>query len=63
VDKKVYCGDCGAEAQFMPSGWRCPWATESHHRTLWVEGTTVVTCGAPYARERSLSLPTQTRTR
>lgn len=26
MTKPIYCHDCGAECQLLPSGWRCPWA-------------------------------------
>ena len=61
--QRRFCPDCGSEAQFMPSGWRCPWTTGSQRRTLWVEGSLMLSCGSPYERTRDLALPTQTRTR
>jgi hypothetical protein len=60
---RVYCPDCGVEAQMTASGWRCPWATASSRGTAWVGGEMVLACRAPYDRARELVLPTQTRTR
>ena len=63
IPKKVYCSDCGCESQRTSAGLRCPWATSARQRTLWVDGELLLSCGNPYARDRVMTLPPQTRTR